>query len=65
MGKGRPGGNPKLVEYQFTTSRSEALTEHLQLRVTPTMKQKLQQVADYKEFARQAIAEKLAREFKD
>lgn len=62
MGKGRPGGNPDLVEHQFTTSRSEALTEHLQLRVTTSMKQQLQKVTDYKEFVRQAIAEKLARE---
>ncbi len=60
MAKGRPGGNPNLTEHQFTTDRQEPLTEHLQLRITPSMKQWLGQVPDYKEFVRQAIIEKIA-----
>jgi len=60
MAKGRPGGNPDLIEHQFTTDRQEPLTEHLQLRITPSMKQILSQVPDYKEFVRQAIIEKVA-----
>jgi hypothetical protein len=62
MGKGRPGGNPALVKHQFQTERGEPLTEHLQLRIAASVKQQLQLLPDYKEFVRQAIAEKLARE---
>ncbi len=60
MGKGRLGGNPALVNHRFTKGGQEALTEHLQLRISKSMKQKLLSIADYKEFIRQAIAEKLA-----
>ncbi len=63
MPKGRPGGNPDFgTKYVLTTDRPEALTAKITVRVAPTMKEKLKQFADYPEFVRQAIAEKMQRE---
>ena len=62
LSSGRPGGNPELGAYQFTTERPEPLTEKFTLRVTKTMLSKLKQIEDWREFARQALAEKLERE---
>ena len=60
MPKGRPGGNPDFgTKYALTTDRPEALTERVTVRIPPTMKKKLKQLADYPEFIREAIAEKL------
>ena len=60
MPKGRPGGNPDFgTKYVLTTDRPEALTEKITVRIPPTMKEKLKQLADYPEFIREAIEEKL------
>ena len=56
---GRPGGNPDIKQYGFTTDRDEPLRERLQLRVPASMKQQLQQQDNWQELVRQAIAEKL------
>ena len=63
MPKGRPGGNPDFgTKYTLTTDRPEALTERVTVRIPPTMKKKLKQLADYPEFIREAIAEKLEKQ---
>lgn len=56
---GRPGGNPDLKKYSFTTDRDEPLRERLQIRVPASMKQELEAKDNWQEFVRQAIAEKL------
>ena len=56
---GRPGGNPDIKKYGFTTDRDEPLRSRLQLRVPDSMKQQLEQQDNWQEFVRQAIAEKL------
>ncbi len=56
---GRPGGNPGLKKYQFTTDRDEPLTEKLQIRIGVTMMAQLKEKDNYLEFVRCAIAEKL------
>ena len=56
---GRPGGNPDLKKYSFTTDRDEPLRERLQIRVPASMKQELKAKDNWQEFVRQAIAEKL------
>lgn len=57
----RPGGNPDLVEYQFTTDRSEPLLAKLQLRIAKSMKAQIEAIPNWQEFVRDAIAEKLER----
>ena len=57
----RPGGNPGLVEYQFTTDRPEPLLAKLQLRITESMKAQIEAIPNWQEFVREAIAEKLAK----
>ena len=56
---GRPGGNPDLKKYCFTTDRDEPLRERLQIRVPASMKKELETKDNWQEFVRQAIAEKL------
>ncbi len=56
---GRPGGNPDLKYYQFTTTRDEPLTEKLTFRVSKSMLEALKNVEKYPQFCRDAIAEKL------
>ncbi|BAZ46979.1 hypothetical protein NIES4102_40250 (plasmid) [Chondrocystis sp. NIES-4102] len=56
---GRPGGNPGLQKYSFTTDRDEPLRERLQIRVPASMKKELEAKDNWQEFVRQAIAEKL------
>jgi len=62
MGRGRPGGNPEIKQYVFTTTRDEPLVEKLTLRVSTSVKAKLSQINNYPEFVRQAIDEKLERD---
>ena len=59
----RPGGNPQLKQYQFTSDRDEPLTAKFTLRVSAKMLAELKGLGDqWREFVRQAIAEKLARQ---
>ncbi|ABW30810.1 hypothetical protein [Acaryochloris marina] len=55
----RPGGNPGLVEHQFTTDRPEPLLAKLQLRITKSMKAEVEAIPNWQEFVREAISEKL------
>lgn len=55
----RPGGNPDLVAHQFNTTRDEPLTEKVTIRISESMFKELQKLENYREFIRQAIAEKL------
>jgi hypothetical protein len=56
---GRPGGNPDLKKYGFTTDRTEPLREKLQLRISEEMKKKLESRENWQEFVREAIAKAL------
>ena len=59
----RQGGNPDLEKYQFSTNRDEPLTAKFTLRVTPKMLTDLQAVeGNWREFVRDAIADKLKQE---
>lgn len=60
MGRGRPGGNPDFgTKYAFTTDRAEPLAKKITVRITETMESQLREIDNYREFVRQAIAEKL------
>jgi hypothetical protein len=56
---GRPGGNPDLKNYGFTTDRPEPLREKLQLRVSASMKEQLESRDNWQELVRDAIAKAL------
>ena len=56
MSKGRPGGNPDLVEYQFSTDRDESCSAKLTLRLQPSQYEKLKKLPEWQEKTREAIA---------
>jgi hypothetical protein len=57
----RPGGNPDIANNPgtFRTDRADPLTHQMQLRIGEAMWAQLQQQDDWREFVRDAIAEKL------
>jgi hypothetical protein len=55
-GKGRPGGNPDLVKYQFSTDREESCTAKMTLRLQPSQYAKLKKIDSWQEKVRRAIA---------
>ncbi|MDJ0717025.1 MAG: hypothetical protein QNJ54_22880 [Prochloraceae cyanobacterium] len=57
---GRPGGNPDIRKYAFKTDRKESLTKQMNVRVAPSMLEKLQAQENWHEFVRQAIEKALA-----
>jgi hypothetical protein len=59
---GRPGGNPDLEQYQFSTDRAESLTEKLTIRIPPSMMTALKQRENWQELVRNAIAQALQQE---
>lgn len=59
---GRPGGNPELKKYSFTTDREEPLREKIQFRAPLSLKEKLYAKENWQEFVRQTLLEKLAAE---
>ena len=63
MGKGRPGGNPDLVKYQFKQKYdwSEPCKEKMTLRLPSSMKAAIKAglIEDWQEVARKAIAAEL------
>lgn len=65
MAKGRPGGNPDLEKYQFKTDKDERdrLKKHIQLRISENMANQLEKLPNKQEFIREAIKEKLERDF--
>ncbi len=56
MPKGRPGGNPDLVKYRFTTDRKESCTAKMTLRLPPSQYAKLKEIDNWQEKVRGAIA---------
>jgi hypothetical protein len=58
-GTGRPGGNPDLVKHQFTTDREEPCSERIQIRLPRSLKERIQEIPNWPEWARITLAEKL------
>ncbi|WP_219884779.1 hypothetical protein [Merismopedia glauca] len=56
MPKGRPGGNPDLVKYQFSTDREEPCTAKMTLRLPPSQYARLREIDNWQERVREAIA---------
>ena len=56
MSQGRPGGNPNLVKYQFSTDREESCTAKMTLRLPPSQYAKLKEIDNWQEKVRLAIA---------
>ena len=59
---GRSGGNPDLKKFQFTAKGDESLVQTISIRISESMFKKLKEKDNYREFCRQAIAEKLERD---
>ena len=59
MTKGRPGGNPDLVKFQFSTDRPEPCSANLVVRIPPSQHEKLKQLPNWQEKVREAIADLL------
>jgi hypothetical protein len=59
MTKGRPGGNPGLVKFQFSTDREEPCSAKLTLRIPPSQYEKLKQIPNWQDKTREAIADLL------
>lgn len=59
MAKGRPGGNPGIVEYSFSTNRDEPLNSRVALNVSDRVKAALPKSKgkplEYKDCARGAL----------
>ena len=56
---GRPGGNPDITEYSFTTDKPEPCTAKLTLRLPPSEYEKLKTLDNWQELVRQKIRELL------
>jgi hypothetical protein len=54
---GRPGGNPALEKFQFTTDKDESCTAILNLRVPPSMLAKLKALPNWTDKAREKLSE--------
>ena len=55
MSQGRPGGNPDLIKYQFSTDREESCTAKMTLRLPPSQYAKLKEIDNWQEKVRLAI----------
>lgn len=55
MGSGRPGGNPELSQYHYTTDRPEPLVSKLSIRIEPSVLKALKQQENWQEDVRRAI----------
>ncbi|ERN41353.1 hypothetical protein KR51_00019200 [Rubidibacter lacunae KORDI 51-2] len=53
---GRPGGNPELAKYHYTTDRSEPLTENLNIKVPRSWKAVVRAEKGWPDRVRRAIA---------
>ena len=56
MSQGRPGGNPDLIKYQFSTDRKESCTAKMTLRLPPSQYAKLKEIDNWQEKVRLAIS---------
>jgi hypothetical protein len=52
-------GNPEISKYHFKTEREESCTAQLNLRVPPSLLEKIKQQENWQEFVRSALVEKL------
>ncbi|AVP91705.1 hypothetical protein FR934_17915 [Synechocystis sp. PCC 6803] len=57
---GRPGGNPDITNFSFTTDRPEPCTAKLTLRLPPTDYEKLRALENWQELVREKIKELIA-----
>lgn len=55
----RSRGNPEVSKYHFKTERKEPCTAQLNLRVPPSLLEKIKEQDNWQEFVRSALAEKL------
>jgi hypothetical protein len=55
MPRGRPGGNPGLKKYSFTTDRDEPCNAKYSLRMPASELERLKKIPDYHEKVREAI----------
>jgi hypothetical protein len=53
--RGRPGGNPDLVEHRFSTDRDEPCTAKLTLRLLSSQYAKLKKIDNWQEKVRGVI----------
>jgi hypothetical protein len=60
--RGRPGGNPEITKYSWTTDRPEPLYGQCNVRIPKSMEAIIKAKPNWQEFVRQAITEKLERE---
>lgn len=51
----RPGGNPEITKYSFTTDRGESCTAYLGIRIQPSQLEALKTIPHYQEKVREAI----------
>lgn len=56
---GRPGGNPDITKYSFTTDKPESCTAKLTLRLPPSDYEALKQIPNWQERLREKIKELL------
>lgn len=57
MAKGRPGGNPDLQKFQFTTDKDEPCTTLLQLKVPQSLKDAIAQKPNWQDWVRKLLAD--------
>jgi hypothetical protein len=60
VGSGRPGGNPDLKKFQFSTDNEESNTALLAVRIAPSQLEKLKAIKDWQDILREKIREILA-----
>lgn len=55
--RGRPGGNPDIVKYSFTTDRPESCTAPITFKFTPSDLEQLKMIPNYRELVREKVKE--------
>jgi hypothetical protein len=60
VASGRPGGNPDLKKFQFSTDNEESNTALLAVRIAPSQLEKLKAIKDWQDILREKIREILA-----
>ncbi len=52
-------GNPEVAKYHFKTERSESCTAQLNLKVPPSLLEKIKEQDNWQDFVRQTLAREL------
>ena len=60
VASGRPGGNPDLKKFQFSTDNEESNTALLAVRIAPSQLEKLKAIDGWQDIVRAKIREILA-----